>query len=112
MQDLGVSSVDRYMWERGVSMTGYVYGGRGGVIALSINGSIQTALGAVFTGVGILAEPIPFLYLGPIFGTVGLGLLAGAYFWQKKLGRQILPQAKLSQDGMRLVMRILNHIGW
>lgn len=115
MTDPMASSLDRLMWEKGSSLVNGVHGYRGGFLALGINSLVQGTLGFVFTILGLTlpsSESGPFLVIGPIMLTIGAGLGIAAYFLGRKIAKLQKPQAKLSMDGSRLVIRILSHIGW
>lgn len=115
MTDPLASSVDRLMWEKGTSLVNGVHGYRGGFLALLINSFVQGMLGVVFTILGLTIPgdtSAPFLIIGPIMMAAGAGLGIGAYLIGKRYAKLQRPQAKLSADGTRLVIRILSHIGW
>lgn len=110
------SSLDRFLWDKGTALTGIHMGSRGGYYALLINSGVQLALATTFVTIGALGRfnaAEAFVGLGAIFGCVGVCLGLGA----RTLGNRLKAEkrdneARLSKDGMALVVRLLHHIGW
>ncbi len=109
------SSLDRFLWDRGIALLGFIGGWRGGNLALLINSVVQTCLGIGFTIVGqVWDDPSArvFQILSPISLTIGLVL--GVVTVYVRMKSRILPKSevKLTRDAIQLVYRIMSHIGW
>jgi hypothetical protein len=110
------SSLDRFLWDRASSLFNLGVAASGGVLALLIVGGIHTLLGLsfliAFSNTAGAPPHTAFGVLSAVFGTVGPVLLGlGIALVQRKKGRS-RPEIKLTTDGVKLVLRIMSHIGW
>lgn len=110
------SALDRYLWQKGLHLLGWVFNSRGGMLALAINAAVTFVVGSVFLTVAMATrdpEIFPvFSILGPALMTLGVGLGVGATVLSKRQRANQRSTIKLSSDGQKLVQKLMQHIGW
>ena len=110
------SSVDRFIWDRGSGLLGYGYAhDQNGPLGLYIGGVIQTVLGIAFGVIGLLGtapRATTFGVIGALEFVVGVDMIVGGLLLQRKLGREIRTEARLTAEGRKLLTRVFQHVGW
>lgn len=109
------SSLDRFLWERGTQLVGLNMTSRGALIALGVNAVVQFMLGSTFLMIALVTrdpEIFPaFIGLGVSMSAVGIGLGFGAYALKRRI-RNASVQVRLTSEGQRFVLRIMQQVGW
>lgn len=85
------------------------------MIALGVNSAVQFLMGTIFLLVALVGRDpqvsSAFLWLGSSMALVGIGLGIGANAVRKRI-REGRPQARLTPEGQRLLIMMMQQIGW
>lgn len=115
-QSIQPSSLDRFMWDRGIKLFDLVGPKNGGTIAFAVNAALHTALSIGFLIASFVNQNADkaskFAIMWPIFLALGIGFGVTTVFWHRRTKRSNRSEIRLSAEGLKLVLKIFNHIGY
>lgn len=109
------SSLDRFLWERGVSIAGLSFASQDPVVGFGIAGGINFVVGSGFLISTLVANfPAEFglSIAGAIMVPLGAAFLGTAAYLMRKRRSDVRTEVRLTGEGMKLLHKIMAHIGW